>query len=124
MKYRINNDIHTLASLKPIWSISNSILITGNLEIEPFNLFSLEFSSIYWYLNYHILKDNEISINKDEIRDTYKNFFTEPDLNFISLQFYDKSNYKLYCNDGTFYIETFSNIIDLIIKENYSLEKL
>lgn len=120
MKYKITEEVHTLKFFKPIFDFSEDIKIIGDLDIEPFNVFSTEFSGVYWYLKYSVLRYKDIKINKDEIQYDYKVFFNEQNLNFIYFTFYDEANYKLYCIDGSFYVDVFNKSIDFVIKNNYS----
>lgn len=124
MKYVIKDSIQSLLYFKPIFEISNNIKITDELDIEPFKSFSLEFSSIYWYFKYCLLKDKEINIDKNEIHKDYKEFFIEKNLNFIFLNLCEESNYKIYCIDGNFHIEIYNESLNLVIKNNYKWIKL
>lgn len=120
IKYKINDEIHSLIYFKSLFDISHNIKIIGELDIEPFSIFSLEFSSIYWYFKYSILKYNGMNIDRDEIRNDYRVFFQEQNLNLIFFNFYDESNYRLYCVDGTIYVEVYNRNTDLILKNNYN----
>jgi len=116
MKYRISDTVYSLDYFKSILSLSDSVEILNNLEIEPFDKFSVEFSSVYWYFQYQILKNKKIEIYKDEIVGEYKSFFTENKLNFIFIEILDSQNYRITCIDGKFYIDIYNDEYLSIVK--------
>lgn len=88
-----------LTFLKVLIDFKNTYFI-NEIEIEPFEKFSLGFSSEYWYLQYHLLKDKKISIDEN-----FDFLFRENKINIIYLSISDLNSFNIKCNDGNWYID-------------------
>lgn len=78
----------------------NDLYLLGELEIDPFDKFSLDFSAEYWYLKYHLLRDEKIllTVEDDSI------LFDEKDINVVFFKVSDLENFSIECNDGNWYL--------------------
>ncbi|WP_131539594.1 hypothetical protein [Pedobacter nototheniae] len=94
-KYRIINEIKSLSFIEDILKIEPKIQMCGELEIEPYIEFSVNFQSDYWYIKYLLLKDQLVNLN-----DEFKYFYNEPDLNIIWASFTDGKTFLLEFKDG------------------------
>lgn len=90
---------NNLSFLNDILDLSKAYFV-NDLEIEPFDKFSLGFSSEYWFLQYQLLKEKQYLID-----DNFNFLFIENNINITSINISDLSNYNLKCVDGTWYIE-------------------
>lgn len=97
--YKIDQEIISLNFLTPIIELFNTH-IYGDLEIDPFNEFTIEFQSNYWYLQYYLLKDKKVYVD-----DSLQSFFKEENINIIWFQITDEDTFKIKCIDGTWFIE-------------------
>lgn len=97
--YSLEINIDSLNFIKSIIEGNNSYLV-GELEIDPFNKFSLEFSSEYWYLKYHLLRDGKILLDEDDF-----SLFEEYNINVIFFELSDFNSFLIKCNDGKWYLE-------------------
>jgi len=100
---RLNILEHSLMFLSKLLDL-NSTYFTEDIEIEPFDKFSPEFSSEYWFLKYNLLKEGKYIIESN-----FNYLFKENNINNIWITLSDLENYKLTCKDGTWYIEFFNS---------------
>lgn len=115
MEFLIKDNIFSLGYFNSLISKSEIIEMLAELEIEPFEKFNSEFGCNYWYFKYLLLKDGIIEISKEDICNDYNIFFSENDLNFISIQLLDKNNFKITCIDGNFIVDIYNdNLLPII----------
>ena len=98
-KYRILDTIYDLSLVQQFIGTSDTVTIYGELEIEPFVEFSLAFQANYWYLQYMLLKNGEIDLEKNEQMALYN----ERDLNIIWLNIKNESDTVIECKDGIWF---------------------
>ncbi|GHC66288.1 hypothetical protein [Ulvibacter litoralis] len=92
--YIIDPEFHHLRYLTPLIEQFESYFIE-ELELEPFESFSPEISSAYWYAKYHLLLNNQILIDED-----LKVIFSEPKINVIWFTITDRKTFSIKCLDG------------------------
>ncbi len=109
-KYKINEEFYNLNFLKKIVIEFETYLI-GEIEIEPFNKFSLEFSSAYWYSCYHLLRDKMLIVDKEIFH-----LFNEDKINIIWFSITDNENFVIKCLDGEWFLE--------LLNSNFLIEKI
>ena len=71
------------------------IYLANDLEIDPFDKFSSEFSAQYWYIMYHLCRDKKILID-----DETNTLFEEDNLNIITFTITDFKKFSIECIDG------------------------
>ena len=94
-KYKIINELKNLAFIRDILQIESEIQLYGELEIEPYEEFSVSFQADYWYVKYLLLKDQHIYLTTE-----FESLFSEPNLNIIWLMLTDGKTFVLEFNDG------------------------
>ncbi|WP_372472552.1 hypothetical protein AB4865_06970 [Capnocytophaga sp. ARDL2] len=95
--YVLNNKNENLHFIKEI-NFSCDLYLIEELDIEPFDTFSVDFSSEYWYLKYHLLRDKKVLLN---IEDSI--LFDEENINVIFFKATDLKSFVIECNDGNWY---------------------
>jgi hypothetical protein len=83
-----------LVSLLPVIKCFD-VYVYGELEIEPFEKFSFEFSSAYWYTKYMLTQNAKVPIDEDNII-----LFETENINPIWLNLTDGLTFRIQCFDG------------------------
>ncbi|ATP58015.1 hypothetical protein CPT03_16855 [Pedobacter ginsengisoli] len=94
-KYKIINELKSLDFIKDILLIEPKVRLCGELEIEPYVEFSVNFQADYWYIKYLLLRDQYVDLTNE-----FESLFSEPDLNIIWLRLTDGNTFVLEFNDG------------------------
>ncbi len=115
-KFKVQKHVNNLLFFDLFFQFSDKIQIIGELEITPYQTFKAEFSSIYWYFQYTLLKDGVCEILKKDIFEEYFSFFSETDINFEWITIKDDNNYTLNCIDGNWVIETYNKHITGLVQ--------
>jgi len=100
VKYSITAYIGNLALLNELLKITKQLLISNDLEIEPFTEFSLPFQAEYWYLKYLLLRDGKLKLELED----FKSLYEERNINIIWLNVTDEKNFVLECKDGNWFV--------------------
>jgi len=120
LKYKILKPVKNLFFFKAFFDLSERIKLFGEFEITPYEKFSSDFGSIYWYLQYMLLKNGVLEMEKNEINDEYLTFFSETEINFEWLYLKDEGNYMISCIDGDWILEIYNNkILNTVIKYGF-----
>jgi hypothetical protein len=109
-KYKIINELKSLAFIRDILLIEPKVRLYGELEIEPYVEFSVNFQADYWYIKYLLLRDQYVDLTNE-----FESLFSEPDLNIIWLRLTDGNTFVLEFNDGQPFVS--------FLKENTSIKK-
>jgi hypothetical protein len=117
MRLKIDNNVDSLSYFNSLIRTSERIKLVGELDIEPFKDFDSDFGCIYWYLKYHLLKDSEIELLKEDIKNDCIDFFTKENLNIITIHIVDLENYEIECIDGRFYINIYDDTLLPILEK-------
>ncbi|MDN3588092.1 hypothetical protein QWY86_15520 [Pedobacter aquatilis] len=108
-KYKIINELKSLDFIKNILLIEPKVRLCGELEIEPYVEFSVNFQADYWYIKYLLLRDQYVDLTNE-----FESLFSEPDLNIIWLRLTDGNTFVLEFNDGQPFVS--------FLKENTSIK--
>ena len=125
LKYKILKPVKNLFFFKAFFDLSERIKLFGEFEITPYEKFSSDFGSIYWYLQYMLLKNGVLEMEKNEINDEYLTFFSETEINFEWLYLKDEGNYMISCIDGDWILEIYNNkILNTVIKYGFDFSSI
>jgi len=97
--YQLNSKIENLHFIKEI-ILSCELYLIEELDIDPFDTFSVDFSSEYWYLKYHLLRDKKVLLT---IEDSI--LFDEENINVIFFKITDLKSFIIECIDGNWYFK-------------------
>lgn len=115
-KYKVIDQIDDLSLVKQLVEISNNVIIYGELEIEPFEEFSIPFQAEYWYLKYSLLKHGSVMLDSNQQLAMYD----EKNLNTIWLSVRNDNGALIDCKDGNWLI-SFPSIHNEIFLKRYKL---
>lgn len=102
IKYKILDVIEGFTLLQEFTKHSDQVVLYGELDIEPFEEFSIEFQAEYWYIKYMLLRDGKFNMEKDNYKE--RAFWKEKKLNVIWLSVKNNDNVIVECNDGEWFI--------------------
>ena len=97
--YQLNSKIENLHFIKEI-ILSCDLYLIEELDIDPFDTFSVDFSNEYWYLKYHLLRDKKVLLT---IEDSI--LFDEENINIVFFKITDLKSFIIECNDGNWYFK-------------------
>lgn len=97
---KFNHSIMGFEVVSKLFGIHNSLTFYGELEVEPYSKFSIEFQAEYWYVKYSLLSEGSIQLQFEN----FQNLFQEREINVIWFNITDKETFSLNCKDGDWYL--------------------
>lgn len=122
-KYIATGHMENLFFITELLKKSHKITLYGDLEIEPYTEFSLQFQAEYWYLKYMLVINKGIVFEEEDVD---KKFFSEEKINIIWLNITDGTDFILECKDGVMYFifKNINNEVGVILSNIFKLEKI
>jgi len=125
LKFSILRPIANLLAFNALYEKSDKIRFIGELEITPYQQFNSEYGSIYWFLQYMLLKNGIFEIERHEIKEEYLVFFSEKNINFEWLCIKGDDNFMICCIDGSWKLEIYTyDLIDIATQFGVALNGL
>ncbi|MFC0514223.1 hypothetical protein ACFFGT_08435 [Mucilaginibacter angelicae] len=100
--YIVNQSISSLNVFKRLRALANKLVVFEDLEVEPYDKFSIGFQADYWFIKYHLFRDGRMDLDND-----FEFFFDEEDVNIVWLKITDEETFILSCRDGIWFIDFF-----------------
>ena len=103
---KIDIDVNSLLFIKRLKDVCD-LYFVGELEIEPYTVWTDRFATVYWYTKYHLLRDSQFDLTS-KLEDL-DGLLDEQNLNIIWLTLTDKINFTLKVTDGNWTLICLSN---------------
>lgn len=97
--YSFKRTVDNLSFIK-VFVEKYELYLIEELDIDPFTTFSVEFSSEYWYLKYHLLRDRKVLLTEEDLI-----LFEETNINIVFFKLSDLNSFTIECNDGRWYFK-------------------